>query len=49
MKHNRPVLGALMWVLIGAIAAALVFLAHFSWAHDESEKRENDISRNESS
>lgn len=48
MKQNRPVLGALMWVLIGAMAAALVFLAHFSLAHDEAEKRENGISRNQS-
>ena len=37
-----------MWVLMGAVAAALVFLAHFPLAHNEAEKIENGASRDQS-
>ena len=37
-----------MWVLIGAAAAVLVFLAHLPLAHNEEETVENGVSRNQS-
>ena len=41
MKRDKPVLGALFWVLVGAVVASLVFLAHLPLAHDDTEEVEN--------
>lgn len=41
MKEDRPILGALLWVLVGAMAAALLFLAHQFLFHDEADEVDN--------
>ena len=41
MKEDRPVLGALLWVLVGAIVAALLFLAYRLAFHEEADQLDN--------
>jgi len=42
VKEDKPVLATLLWVLVGAIAAALLFLAHWPLFHDEANGDHND-------
>lgn len=41
MNQDRPVLGALLWMLVGAILAALLFLVHVLLSHDEADEVDN--------
>ena len=41
MKEDRTVLGALVWGVVGAIVAALLFFAHQLVFHDNADVPDN--------
>lgn len=41
MKEDRTVLGALVWGVVGAIVAALLFFAHQLLFHDQADEVDN--------
>ena len=45
MKRDRPILKTLVWVFVGAIVGAIIFLAHFMLAHPERAKVDKQVER----
>jgi len=41
VRRDSPVLGSLLWVVVGMIVAGLLFLAHTLVSHDKSDEVDN--------